>query len=76
MKDNDHLVLMETKSFYLQISLHPNHIIENQSEPPLMAGFWVECCVSQVCCGQKLHGDRAVPVQRVHGGVWYSVELA
>lgn len=54
------------------ISLHPKHIIENQLEPPLMAGFWMESWVSQVRCGQKLHGDRIVPVWMVHRGVRYS----
>lgn len=44
MKKSDHLVVTETRTFYLQISphSHPNHITDDQSGWPRLARFQVE----------------------------------
>lgn len=43
MKEDGYSVVMEMRTFYLQISHNPSHITDDQSGWPLLAGFQVEC---------------------------------
>lgn len=57
MKENDHLVLRESRTFYLEISPHLNRSLKTNQGHPCWRGSGWNVGVSRVCSGWRFRGD-------------------